>query len=293
MADLQYNEFTSDYDFAQDAQARLADRARRWVSISGAVCSVVLVLGLALWGYRLAVRDVTGIPVMRAAAGAMRTAPADPGGEQAVNQGLTVNAIAAVGTSAKPSDQIILAPQAVVLQAGDVPKTAAVPVADGQAALPASPAAQDPGLSVSGSTTASAPLDVSSDTSPIHQSIRPQPRPTALAAGASVKALPVKVQTVSSQSVKEIDPATIALGTRLAQFGTFATPQLARAKFVELQGTFGDLMLGKAMVIQSATSGGSTFYRLRAQGFQGDDDTRQFCSALKAEDADCVPVTIR
>ena len=297
MADFDYDAYDAGDHSPYDHGPGMADKARRWINLAGAACSVALVLGLGLWGYRLAVRDVTGVPVMRAVAGAMRIAPADPGGEQALNQGLTVNAIAAVGTSAKPADQITLAPLAVDLQAGDAP-----PVAVTAATVAAPVIAQD-ALSVSGSTTADNPTPdmtvadaiatvVPSDPNALRHSIRPQPRPVAFADSA----VPTKVQTVSAQTptaAKEIDPATIALGTRLAQLGPFESPDLARAKFAELQAGFGDLMMGKDMVIQPATSGGRTFYRLRAYGFENEDDTRRFCAALQAQQTDCIPVAQR
>ena len=305
MADFDYDEFNSGYAESYADRAGLADKARRWINIGGAVCSVSLVLGLAFWGYRLAVRDVTGVPVMRAMAGAMRIAPEDPGGEQALNQGLTVNAIAAVGTAAAPADQVVLAPAPVTLAADDAPPA------------PASAPAQT-GLSVAGSTTAEAPqvaLDaadpaatqgadaevpvdpsviVTNDPNVIRVSLRPHARPGA-AIGVA-KPAPTKVQTVSSQPVAkatELDPASIPVGTRLAQLGAFETPDLAREKFAELQSTFGDLMTGKSIVIQSAQSGGRTFYRLRAHGFASDEDARSFCAALLAEETDCIPVAQR
>ena len=306
MADFNYDEYGSGdhgrYDRGPGmADPGLAHRARRWINIAGALCSVSLVLGLGLWGYKLAVRDVTGVPVMRAVAGVMRIAPADPGGEQALNQGLTVNAIAAMGTSAAPADQITLAPMAVQLQAGDVPQVAttdAVPAAAAGAAAPQP--VPDAGLTVSGSTTpdmtvadaVAAATIVPSDPNALRHSIRPQPRPVALAGSTT----PTKVQTVSAQTpatAKEIEPTTIALGTRLAQLGPFESPDLARAKFSELQVSFGDLMMGKDMVIQPATSGGRTFYRLRAYGFENEDDTRRFCAALQAQQTDCIPVAQR
>lgn len=300
MADLDYDEYTSEHDYAYDTQHALAAKARRWVNICGALCSVTLVLGLALWGYKLAMRDVTGIPVMRAVAGAMRIAPADPGGEQALNQGLTVNAIAAVGTSAALADQITLAPDAVTLKAGDAPQVAAADAKTTDAkTADATPLAVAAAVSdvIEASATAAdvtAPqLVVVNDPAVVHQSLRPQPRPQNGATTSAGKMLPTKVQTVSSQPAKEIDAAKVPVGTRLAQLGAFETPELARAKFGDLQGEFGDLMKGKSMVIQSATSGGRTFFRLRAFGFDTDDDTRRFCAAFAAENADCIPVAQR
>ncbi|GAB1363770.1 hypothetical protein MASR1M32_30060 [Rhodobacter sp.] len=87
-----------------------------------------------------------------------------------------------------------------------------------------------------------------------------------------------------------MDPATLAVGTRLVQFGTFDSDKEARAEWTRLAGRFGALMAGKSMVIQSAVSGGSTFYRLRALGFEDEDDARRFCSALLIENASCIPV---
>jgi hypothetical protein len=45
--------------------------------------------------------------------------------------------------------------------------------------------------------------------------------------------------------------------------------------------------------VQKASSGGRVFYRLRAMGFDDLGDARRFCSALVAENADCIPVVTR
>ena len=74
------------------------------------------------------------------------------------------------------------------------------------------------------------------------------------------------------------------------QFGTFNTADEARAEWVRLQGRFGELMAEKALVVQPAESGGRTFYRLRAHGFDGEDDARRFCAAFVAQSATCIPV---
>ena len=308
MADLEFEDFEGAYDLHSDGSR--VDRAKRIVNISGAVCSVALVVGLTLWGYKLAVRDVSGVPVMQALGGPMRIAPTDPGGDQASNQGLSVNAIAAVGTSAPAAEQVTLAPRAVELQAGD---TAGLTMASGTATTIAASEVQNVKLTISGqassgSTTqvsTAAPLvenvtsvsasagDVGAAPGPaVAHSMRPHPRPAALTSAPGTK--PGKVQNVSAPApAVEIDPATLAAGTRLAQLGAFDSPDLARAKFADLQTQFGDLMTGKAIVIQAAQSGGRTFYRLRAHGFAGDDEARRFCAALTAENADCIPVAQR
>ena len=114
---------------------------------------------------------------------------------------------------------------------------------------------------------------------------RPKARP-----GARAEVAPVPQEAVTMAAANEIDPSTIAPGTRLVQFGTFDTAEEARAEWMRLQGRFGELMAAKAMVVQPAESGGRTFYRLRAHGFEGEDDARRFCSAFVSENAVCIPV---
>ena len=46
-------------------------------------------------------------------------------------------------------------------------------------------------------------------------------------------------------------------------------------------------------MIQKAQSGGRTFYRLRAHGFEDLADARRFCALLVAEGPDCIPVVTK
>ena len=50
--------------------------------------------------------------------------------------------------------------------------------------------------------------------------------------------------------------------------------------------------LNNKMVVQKAESGGKIFYRLRAAGFDGISDARQFCTAISDKVA-CIPVVTR
>lgn len=85
----------------------------------GALISVGLIVVLAVWGFKLAVRDVSGVPVIRAIEGEARTAPADPGGELTSRTGLAVNAVAA-GGKARIDDQVAIAPETTGLSAQDL-----------------------------------------------------------------------------------------------------------------------------------------------------------------------------
>jgi hypothetical protein len=91
----------------------------------------------------------------------------------------------------------------------------------------------------------------------------------------------------------EVDVASITAGTRLVQLGAFDDEAGARSEWARLQARFGDLIAPKAMVLQTADSGGRIFVRLRALGFEDQADARRFCSALLAENASCIPVAHR
>ena len=88
-------------------------------------------------------------------------------------------------------------------------------------------------------------------------------------------------------------PQPIPVGTRLVQFGACDTEDEARAEWARLEGLFGEVMAGKGIVLQPAESGGRTFYRLRAHGFEDEDDARRFCSAFAAQGTICIPVPQR
>ncbi len=101
------------------------------ISIAGALMSLALVIGIGVWGYRLVMRDVSGVPVVRALEGPMRIQPEDPGGEAVDYQGLAVNRVAAEGTAAPPPERLILAPRPVELASEDVPVEPGLAAADG------------------------------------------------------------------------------------------------------------------------------------------------------------------
>ncbi|NGM47233.1 SPOR domain-containing protein [Rhodobacter sp. SGA-6-6] len=299
----------ADRDFAEYGvpAAHGPGRAQRLVQMAGAASSVALVVALGLWGYKLAVRDIAGVPVIRALEGPARVAPEDPGGAIADHQGLAVNDVVAEGAAAPPAERLVLAPKPVELTLEDGPgladglppeeaevqpasmadPAAMVPPAAGEsddavAAALAEALGIEPEAVETGVETAA--LDAEGLPAPegaVTRSPRPMPRPDRAAAPEAAVAVAPPV---------EVDPATLAPGTRLVQFGTFDSDKEARAEWTRLAGRFGVLMEGKSMVIQSAVSGGSTFYRLRALGFEGEDDARRFCSALLIENASCIPV---
>ncbi|KIQ67855.1 SPOR domain-containing protein [Wenxinia marina] len=182
-----------------EAHVPLAARAGRAMQIGAASVSLALMVGVGVWGYRLMVRDATGIPVVRAMQGPLRERPEAPGGEVALNVGLAVNAVAAQGGAA----------------------------------------------------------------------------PTEHTSAIAVRA------------------EAFPLGTTLVQLGAYPDEGAATAAWTRISSDFSDFIAGREPVIQAAESAGQTFYRLRAIGFEDLADARRFCSALVAEEADCIPVVVR
>lgn len=343
MADVEFDEIG-----AMAAPMR-PHRVQRFVHLAGALISVALVLGLGYWGYRIAVRDISGVPVVRALEGPLRMAPENPGGEITLHQGLAVNAIPEAGMAEPVADQLKLAPRAQDLAEDDLPGLLEAPqsappapaVAPGAAGivtpppvLPATataPAIEDPEQSVADTAsgedldtvlasaaetqlvdpvaapaTAPAPDSVAepaeADLSAppaepvvnpaVAKSLRPHPRPAALEQVAATAAESTAAPGPAAPP-RVVDPATLKIGTRLVQFGAYDSAEAAEADWTRIATQFGELMAGKGMVVQSATSGGRAFWRLRAEGFEDDADARRFCAALQAENATCIPVVWR
>ncbi|WP_224814292.1 SPOR domain-containing protein [Hasllibacter sp. MH4015] len=158
--------------------------------------------------------------------------------------------------------------------------------------------------------TATPDLVARADTIPIsipgvRRSPRPATRPADLqaralaAAAVAAPAAPEAEAEAAATGVTEDDAgfeiaaAELETGTRLVQLGAFDTPDLARAEWARLAQNYPDFFLGRARVIEEASSGGQTFYRLRAHGFSDLSASRRFCAALVAQGAACIPVTVR
>ena len=318
MADMDYDDFGRSYDQG-GARPR---QVGRLVHLAGAACSVALLIGLGAWGYKLAVRDVTGIPVIRAIEGPLRMAPAVAGGDVAANQGLSVNAIAAAGTAMPLPETLVLAPQSIGLSDEDVAGLAVSASSSLQDAVADEEMTVSQEILSDGAleplTLDAASLDIADETQPmteadavaaalavalsdettdtdvsaepaVQRSTRPMARPANLTSGDQT----ANVELAAVTSIGAVDGATVAAGTQLVQFGAFEDDATAQAEWDNLQSRFVELLSGKSPVVQTAQSGGKTFYRLRATGFADQDDARRFCAALLAESASCVPVLQR
>ncbi|MGC3936737.1 SPOR domain-containing protein [Roseobacter sp. EG26] len=330
MADIEFSHGMGAY--GRESEAREGDdlapsSLAMMTNVAGAVVSLALIAGIGVWGYKLMVRDVSGIPVVRAAAGEMRVRPEDPGGQVARHQGLAVNAVAAEGSAAGPVDQVVLAPRAADLAQEDQPIVLAkvAPVEQPQPLAPASdffetarPTAPQRENSLAENLQDGA-IDavVAELTADLPQASAANEDESAIASETTVPVEDVVPETdekptgqlvmrpklrpangptlqtaafVAQTPSSEVDAAQIPTGTRLAQLGAFDSADVARSEWQRLENRFGDYLQDKSRVVQKAQSGGRTFYRLRAMGFVDLSDARRFCSAFKAEGVDCIPV---
>ena len=298
-------------------------------NLTGAAVSLALVIGVGVWGYKLLVRDVSGIPVVRAAAGEMRIRPENPGGQLAQHQGLSVNTVTAIGSSEARADELRLAPQPTGLEDEDQPVSQAqsrygepseenslppdvqqalvegVEAPDAQAIAAALQNGSVDDL-VAQLTAGVTPLDdLAGESVPVLASVRSGNVPALLSGDGMRVSLRPALRPVRSgvspstppvtraPSNAELEAGTLPAGTRLVQLGAFDTPEIARAQWNQLNTRFAPFMEGKNRIVMEAKSGGRTFYRLRAEGFDDIGDARRFCSALVAESVDCIPVVTR
>ncbi|WP_299552782.1 SPOR domain-containing protein [uncultured Tateyamaria sp.] len=330
MADMHYSHDLGHggYGAHEEAPVPPSNMLKNLTNFAGAAVSLALIAGVSVWGYKLVMRDVSGIPVVRAAEGEMRVRPQDPGGQLARNTGLAVNEVAAAGEASGPVDQVVLAPRPVELTEEDQPIPAQT-VAPVQQPEPLNVAASLEAAQVdvaatlgdgdidelvrqltSGVDTIDAdaveaePVLASVTTADLPEAPTPVPavvkgpgpkaskRPQLRPASAPQTVVPTPAARAEPQTT-DLDATNVPAGTRLVQLGAFDSPEVARSEWDKMQGRFGDLLRDKDRIVQQAQSGGRTFYRLRAHGFADLSDARRFCSALVAEGADCIPVVTR
>jgi hypothetical protein len=297
---------------------------RAAAALAGAGISLALLVGVGAWSYQLIARDVAGVPVVRAVQGEMRIRPAAGGTagpsdrivlapepiDLASEDTALIDQLAAAQPRFAPSDSnsdtlTLTAPVQEVATEAD-PKMASIEALAAQIAAGATPLTQQ------GQVQSTPVVTSISNVQPVAAPARAEPAPLVLsqdAIAASVpgvtislrpKVRPDGVRTASLGAVatsasgtKEINPSTIPAGTRLVQLGAYESPEIARQEWERFSQRFVDYMAGKDRVVQKATSGGRTFYRLRAHGFSDLADARRFCSALTAQNTDCIPVVTR
>ena len=259
----------------------------RMLNRLGALASMALAGGLTVWGCQMAVRDATGVPVVRAPIGPMRVAPQDPGGRQAAHQGLSVNAISAGGDAPPAASRLILAPPPQDLVEEDLPQ--ALLEGGGSPFGATSDTVYDEAVAEALAAGTGATVVWEGDGRPLTEA--------EAESGASLPELampaPVPAPRPRDGSVAYGDAALSGAHADvawLAQFGAFDSPEAARAEWEKLEELHGDSIEGRTRVISRDSEDGRIFYRLRAAGFESADDAGRFCAAFADAGRSCLPV---
>ena len=275
----------------------------------GAVLSLSLLAGAIGWSYKLVVRDINQIPIVRAQLGPLRVAPDNPGGLTAANQGLSVTQLA---VNEKPllSDEINLAPAAEILneetsalllrevdklnqidetyEIKEINAENTISLDGSSGAMKGETASKTESLvaqvafsqkKVEIENAVSLALSITSEFDPSLTSLRPKTRPRS-------------VQQNRELIVSKEPMSKLPIGSAIVQLGAFDSKSLAESEWLRFEKLLGSILAPKQMIIQKAESGGKTFYRLRASGFNDISDARQFCTAISDKVA-CIPVVTR
>jgi hypothetical protein len=275
----------------------------------GAVLSLSLLAGAIGWSYKLVVRDINQIPIVRAQLGPLRVAPDNPGGLTAANQGLSVTQLA---VNEKPllSDEINLAPAAEILneetsasllrevdklnqidetyEIKEINAENTISLDGSSGAMKGETASKTESLvaqvafsqkKVEIENAVSLALSITSEFDPSLTSLRPKTRPRS-------------VQQNRKLIVSKEPMSKLPIGSAIVQLGAFDSKSLAESEWRRFEKLLGSILAPKQMIIQKAESGGKIFYRLRAAGFNDISDARQFCTAISDKVA-CIPVVTR
>ncbi len=275
------------------APAAGAPRVTNLVNLAGAAMSFALILGVGFWGYKLIVRDVSGIPVVRAMEGDMRVLPDNPGGAVAMHTGLAVNEVAASGEAGGPEDTLVLAPRTAGLAAEDL-EAQPVAAASETTAIVENVPAEDEIAALAAQLSALAPAPVE-QTAVVNPDVIPATVPgVATSPRPSVRPASFKVPATAATPSSEVAVTTASFptGTNLVQLGAFQSPTLAAQEWARLQSSFGQLIADRAHFIEVSNQSGGTWYRLRASGFEDRAEARRLCAALQAEGANCIAVVV-
>jgi hypothetical protein len=278
----------------------------RFLNTLASLTSVAAFAGVVYWGVSLSQMDPNDIPVIKKAQGPARIAPADPGGEQASFQGLSVNEVQSAGGASKPADKVYLAPKPRPFQPEDVAgltiqKTSHVVAEPDRAPILKDADLKPISVSATGELiTDTTPKSLTTDAATTPATVKttgeittPSLKPTVSRPAKRPKDLRATTPVKTATKTPTQTSSAIPVGTTLVQLGAFDADAVATVQWNNLAARHKDLLGGKKPVIQKAKKGSKTFYRLRVQGFKNKAAANNFCTALKARGTDCIPVTMR
>ncbi|MEM7745526.1 MAG: SPOR domain-containing protein [Pseudomonadota bacterium] len=286
------------YDPPPDRSARFG-RMKSIISTAvGAAIAMSLLMALGVWFYRLGVRDAENVPIIRAALTPEKERPENPGGAVTPHQGVAAYEVTEGDTPQAAA--VVLAPEPPQPSDQDLPMGQIVPeppsppaTVVAEAAGPGGdPDAEIPAPVVEGEVEAEAPEAPAEDPAPVvltGTEFAPSDSPIA-------RARPQNLEQLNRQAVEWDRQAEGDLATRAAnsavQIQLAADPDeiVIRRLWDRIQRANNDLLTDRALAVQTTTSGGIKFYRLRVGPFRDGSEARAICQALKARGQDCIVV---
>ncbi|MFN3261831.1 MAG: SPOR domain-containing protein [Pikeienuella sp.] len=284
----------------------------------GAGLSLVILVGVVTWAYRLGVRDATDIPVIRAEAGLTRVRPEDPGGQVAPHQERAVFEAVTGSAPVQPVETAPLAPPPETLAEEDVAPVALAPEPEARPEAPAAPEAAAPGDAAALTEDAAGPAaDAETSADPLAAAVEAAVAEALAAAPSSEEAVdspsedagdgaprfaPVAAPRPSAAAAAASAPSArpappgadaVAASAVQIQLGAFESEAVAESQWAAIRGGNADLLGSLGRAITPVQSGGRTLWRLRAGPFESIGEAAALCRALSLRRQDCIVARAR
>jgi cell division septation protein DedD len=293
-----YEDLNTDNDGAPQG------RAMSWLVLGVAVIGFA---ALAYYAYQSG--SQTGAEgemiTVEAQDGAIKEAPADPGGEQFPHKDKTIyDALSPYRTDEQKVEKLLPEPEEPVIPepaVGDAepdkkeePTTSYVngSVDDKQAneVNPATDKKPNPVEAVTPLDKVAKPIplepvevkDQPVATKTVTVAKEPAPKPTAKPAPVKVEPKPI----AKAEPVKTEPQPAASGGNYKIQLGAYKSDEEARQSWSKITAKHGDIVKGSAIVVKADLPAG-TFYRLRAGGFSSADAAKKACSMLSGRGQAC------
>lgn len=291
-----------------DGPARLA-RAKGMVSTAiGGGVAIALLITVGSWVWGLGTRDPSNVPIIRASTEPAKVRPDDPGGTNAPYQEISSYQLA--GTSNAPTASTAYAPPppeprredlamgTLASTSGEAARAEPVahedferaddvmPMEDWNPLEDAEPGADgfDEGLAIDAPSIPPAPsgdaITGGSDRAPSLSPVAPR-RPSDL------EQRMVSAIVAAERSAGELARRAAESAIQV-QLAAEADEDVVRSMWQRISRANSDILHDRALAVQTTSSGGTTFYRLRVGPFGDVSEARAVCQALKARGQDCV-----
>ncbi len=302
------------YEDIEDGKQVGSSRAMSWMVLAVAVGGFA---ALAFYAYHSGTQTPANgeMLVVEADGAPIKQAPENPEGEQFPNKDKTIYDVIAPDGD-KSVEKLLAEPERPVAAANVEDSEDAAPVATTPPAALKAIAKTEVNGTVAATTTFVAPEAVG------EPALLEAPVVKAPVAAAPVVAKPVQPQTVTPAAPKEksyaaphmvndkkatepksaeTKPAvkakpqvaapaakTPSSGGYMVQLGAFKSEAEAQANWKKISGKYSDVISGNSIIVKADVNG-STFYRLRANGFNSADAAKAACVRLSAKGQACFP----